>query len=119
MNQTDFGTLAGADQTTISGWKGGKAPNADALSRIPKALRISGHWLLTGEEPMEAVEEPVALRTARRNGWLACAAQVKQAIALPADDEDGDDRLLDQHADRQRPKPRPPKRRRNGSAPDR
>ena len=54
VNQVRLAELLQTGQSTISGWKNGTAlPDARALERLPTLLRISGHWLLTGEGSMD------------------------------------------------------------------
>lgn len=51
MEQADLGRALGQrDGTTVSKWENDdRRPSSDALLAIVKALRVNGHWLLTGE----------------------------------------------------------------------
>lgn len=51
--------LAGAldvTQATVSGWFAKGSFPGEVILRMPAALGVDGHWLLTGEGPMEAVD---------------------------------------------------------------
>lgn len=54
LNISALAEMIGTKQTTISGWRAGKTPDAESLSRLPAALGVSGHWLLTGDGQMMA-----------------------------------------------------------------
>ncbi|MBF0614102.1 MAG: helix-turn-helix transcriptional regulator [Magnetococcales bacterium] len=43
---------SGVPQANLSGYKEGKEPNLDALTRIALACNVTTDWLLTGEGPM-------------------------------------------------------------------
>jgi len=54
MSQADLARELGVGVATVSEWfTRGRVPNGDVLLRLPNALRVSGHWLLTGEGPRE------------------------------------------------------------------
>lgn len=45
--------LGHRDTTTLSKWaSGAQVPSAENLMRLPEALQVSAHWLLTGNGPM-------------------------------------------------------------------
>ncbi|MBF0213022.1 MAG: helix-turn-helix transcriptional regulator [Magnetococcales bacterium] len=48
---------SGVPQANLSGYKEGKEPNLDALTRIARACKVTTDWLLTGEGPMTKEEE--------------------------------------------------------------
>ena len=50
QQQIEVEINAGAGQ--LSRWKGGTAPSLEYLARLPSALGVSGHWLLTGQGDM-------------------------------------------------------------------
>lgn len=55
LDQKGLADAAGVSQANVSRWLAGKAlPGADVLVRLPEALGVSGHWLLTGQGPMAA-----------------------------------------------------------------
>lgn len=94
INQVELGRLMGKGQTSVQPWVTGKsAPSADSLVKLCSALGISGHWLLTGEGPVEApgtepgITSPYAL--GYRAGWRAAFEKFAGiARAAPtADDE--------------------------------
>jgi transcriptional regulator with XRE-family HTH domain len=54
MSQADLARELGVGMATVSEWfTRGRVPNGDVMLRIPGALGISGHWLLTGEGPRD------------------------------------------------------------------
>ena len=53
LSQLELGRRAKCAQSAISDWFGrGSMPTANVLLKMPKILKVSGHWLLTGEGPM-------------------------------------------------------------------
>lgn len=71
LDQTALGRLIGAPQQVVSSWMRDEAlPAGKSMVRLPAALGLSGHWLLTGEQPMhppevsEQARERLAIRTA-------------------------------------------------------
>ncbi len=56
VTQTELGKRIGVRQATVSQWLSRTAPSepkADQLVRLPDALGINGHWLLTGRGSMD------------------------------------------------------------------
>jgi transcriptional regulator with XRE-family HTH domain len=54
MSQADLAREVGVGVATVSEWfTRGRVPNGDVMLRLPHALAVSGHWLLTGEGPRE------------------------------------------------------------------
>lgn len=54
MSQADLARELGVGVATVSEWfTRGRVPNGDVMLRLPHALGVSGHWLLTGEGPRE------------------------------------------------------------------
>lgn len=54
MSQADLARELGVGVATVSEWfTRGRVPNGDVMLRLPQALRVNGHWLLTGEGPRE------------------------------------------------------------------
>lgn len=52
--QADLARDLGVGTATVSEWfTRGRVPSGDVMLRLPHALGISGHWLLTGEGAME------------------------------------------------------------------
>lgn len=55
MSQADLARELGVGVATVSEWfTRGRVPNGDVMLRLPHALSINGHWLLTGQGPREA-----------------------------------------------------------------
>ncbi|MBA4159362.1 MAG: helix-turn-helix transcriptional regulator [Gemmatimonadetes bacterium] len=80
MSQADLARELGVGVATVSEWfTRGRVPNGDVMLRLPEALRVNGHWLLTGEGPRERErrggEDPY-LRGARD-----AIARVSQSLA--------------------------------------
>ena len=66
LSQQQLAKRLGTSQSTVNGWISGRnVPAGDFLLRLPELLGISGHWLLTGEEP---IEPPLA--TGRDAEWI-------------------------------------------------
>jgi transcriptional regulator with XRE-family HTH domain len=52
LSQADLARELGVGVATVSEWfTRGRVPNGDVMLRLPGALRVNGHWLLTGEGP--------------------------------------------------------------------
>jgi transcriptional regulator with XRE-family HTH domain len=72
------------DSGMLSRWLSGERdPEADNLAKIPEALGVSGHWLLTGEGPREAPGEAVIgpYRQARIEAVVEVRRLVLEAVA--------------------------------------
>lgn len=55
MSQADLARELGVGVATVSEWfTRGRVPNGDVMLRLPHAMSVNGHWLLTGEGPREA-----------------------------------------------------------------
>ena len=52
---------SGVPQANLSGYKEGKEPNLDALTKIASACNVTTDWLLTGEGPMRREEETAVI----------------------------------------------------------
>lgn len=62
LRQREIAERLGVREATVSDWMAGRtAPNLDQLLRLPVILDVSGHWLLTGAEPMRPVEQHAAV----------------------------------------------------------
>lgn len=54
MSQADLARELGVGVATVSEWfTRGRVPNGDVMLRLPQALQVNGHWLLTGEGSRE------------------------------------------------------------------
>lgn len=49
----DLARGMGVPHGTVQRWSKGTEPKADLLAAAVRHLKISGHWVLTGEGPME------------------------------------------------------------------
>jgi transcriptional regulator with XRE-family HTH domain len=59
LSQADLARELGVGVATVSEWfTRGRVPNGDVMLRLPGALRVNGHWLLTGEGPREHESSP-------------------------------------------------------------
>jgi transcriptional regulator with XRE-family HTH domain len=59
MSQADLARELNVGVATVSEWfTRGRVPNGDVMLRLPAALRVNGHWLLTGEGPRERDATP-------------------------------------------------------------
>ena len=67
LTQQEVADAIGVDKARISEWETGRVePSVDSLARICRALHVSGHWLLTGDGPMEVAEPGEAERLLAR-----------------------------------------------------
>ena len=56
MTQSQLAKTIGVRQATVSQWFNGESPaqpRAEQIIKLPEALSINGHWLLTGEGTMD------------------------------------------------------------------
>jgi len=54
MTQADLARELSVGVATVSEWfTRGRVPNGDVMLRLPRAVDVDGHWLLTGEGPRE------------------------------------------------------------------
>lgn len=54
LNQSGLADLLGVRIATVSNWfTRDRVPMGDVVIRMPDALGVNGHWLLTGEGPKE------------------------------------------------------------------
>lgn len=54
MSQAELARELGVGMATVSEWfTRGRVPNGDVMLRLPHALQVNGHWLLTGEGSSE------------------------------------------------------------------
>ena len=61
MSQADLARDLAVGVATVSEWfTRGRVPNGDVMLRLPAALNVNGHWLLTGEGPRELDGDPAA-----------------------------------------------------------
>jgi transcriptional regulator with XRE-family HTH domain len=59
LSQADLARELNVGVATVSEWfTRGRVPNGDVMLRLPGALRVNGHWLLTGEGPREHETTP-------------------------------------------------------------
>jgi transcriptional regulator with XRE-family HTH domain len=68
-NQSDLARELGVRRATVSDWFArGRVPMGDAVMRMPKALGVDGHWLLTGEvsDSASSAQHRRALEEVRR-----------------------------------------------------
>lgn len=99
--QAEFARLIGTKQTTVQPWLASEGrqttPDGESLGRIAVALGVSGHWLLTGEGPIEAPDraatEPYLL--ARLAMGMYLSARVREAVdeAIRRVEADGQEAL--------------------------
>lgn len=84
LTQEELAEATGAGVGTVNGWiKDGAMPGAERLIRLPEALGVSGHWLLTGEEPKHPAPPE---RATLALGWID--AFVKWARATEESEEE-------------------------------
>lgn len=52
LTQADLVRASGATSPAVTDWfNRGAVPDAERLARIAQAIRVNGHWLLTGKGP--------------------------------------------------------------------
>lgn len=83
LHQADLVRATGATSPTVTDWfNRGAVPDAEKLARVAKALRISGHWLLTGQGPKGAPGEgDTATDLAFALGARAVLTELKRLVA--------------------------------------
>lgn len=88
LSQTELGKLLGAKQSVVQPWvsEGGEGlPDVEGLALLTKALKVSGHWLLTGQLPMEAPGLIPELDEAFALGWRMGVRRALRAVEAVAD----------------------------------
>lgn len=82
LTQADLARRVGVAPTTVSGWfVHGEVPSVEIAMRLPAALRVSGHWLLTGAGPESPHHDgPSASYRAGARDALADVAEAVEAI---------------------------------------
>lgn len=81
VSHSAFGRSVGVTSGPVSEWFTRQAmPMGDVLLKFPAALRCSGHWLLTGEPPVEPVRSGSADYRAGRRAALADVAEAIREI---------------------------------------
>lgn len=74
---TEFARQLDVRQATVSAWfrdESPSLPSADILMKIPEALGIDGHWLLTGRGTMKPTPPSEAERLLQEARRLLCDA---------------------------------------------
>lgn len=108
LTQKGLAGLIGAPQSTVQKWVAeGAAPGAALLAKLPAALQVNGHWLLTGEGQVELPGKTPDLELARRIAAEEERARVLRAVGgvasppapeLAGDPNPADDRVAAVHA---------------------
>lgn len=83
MTPADFARETGAGSGRVSKWMNGEQkPGPEALAKICRVLRVSGHWLLTDEGQMEPPEtrEISVVEQARREVGQEVRQRIKAAV---------------------------------------
>lgn len=82
LTQKAVADLLETGQGTVQPWfKGEKLPSAEMMLRLPAALGVSGHYLLTGEMPIEPPGEVAESDHVSRVEATAAIARLEQEIA--------------------------------------
>ena len=83
LSQSEVARRIGCRQSIVSDWlQKDRAPSGIYLTKLPAALDVDGHWLLTGEGEMDlslsgtGVEMPASYA----RGGLAAIARVESAL---------------------------------------
>ena len=83
LSQSEVARRVGCQQSVVSEWiNGGRAPSGLYLLRLPEALEVNGHWLLTGEGELDdtpANDADMPAYYAR--GGLAALARIEQVLS--------------------------------------
>lgn len=59
MSQADLARELGVGVATVSEWfTRGRVPSGEVILRLPDALQVNGHWLLTGRGPRDGERRP-------------------------------------------------------------
>lgn len=116
LGQSVLAKAVGVSQSQISEWRDGTIPRGEALLRLPAALGVNGHWLLTGNGPKReaasdlasGVREGFALAVLEMRGALDRLARspispdAVEAAAAALRDVEQTDRVSGQSASRQK-----------------
>lgn len=81
--QAKLAASIGVSQGSVSRYLNGEWPSAETLLRLPEALGVSGHWLLTGKGPMIAEETP-EIEGARADGYRAAVSEMAARVGVVA-----------------------------------
>lgn len=82
LTQAELAQRCAAATGTVSDWfnpEKGAVPDGERMARLPAALNVSGHWLLTGEGPTVASGEG-AIKRAERAGAAAVIVDLARAL---------------------------------------
>lgn len=60
LSQKAIAKVANVDPSQLSRWKKDVTPTVADAARLVIACRVNGHWLLTGEGPMDVIEQSEA-----------------------------------------------------------
>lgn len=108
LTENQLATKLKTSASTVGGWfpkrngirvAGGKVPGGVHLAQLPRILSVSGHWLLTGDEPRKPIAPGEAeWRLQKIKGALEApyrpksrASAVAKAAADALTEEDRDD----------------------------
>ncbi len=88
QTQVEIAAELETKQSTVAGWKQGRVPDVKALARIAITYNLSGHWLLTGQLPMEPPGVRPDLQAVYAAGWASAREAALRAVQLATAAED-------------------------------
>jgi transcriptional regulator with XRE-family HTH domain len=88
LSQSEVARRLGCQQSVVSEWVAKfRAPSALYFIRMPEALEVDGHWLLTGEGDLDRVQLSAKDMPAHyARGGLAALARVESVLSETRND---------------------------------
>lgn len=83
LNQAQLAKAIDRQQSTVSDYFNAvirSLPDGQAMLLMPKALRCSGHWLLTGEPPVHPPSVKPSDDTVRSEGALEVVQEIRRTL---------------------------------------
>lgn len=85
LSQSELARRLGTGQSTVQGWvEAGKLPGTRYLADLPAALECSGHWLLTGEGPIEPPGQTPTLAEMEKTIRAEAVQRIVSAVVAAA-----------------------------------
>ena len=88
LSQSEVARRVGCQQSVVSEWVAkNRAPSGLYIIRLPEALEIDGHWLLTGEGELDRIPLTAADMPAHyARGGLAALARIEAVLSETRND---------------------------------
>jgi len=88
LSQSEVARRLGCTQSVVSEWVAKhRAPSGMYFCRLPEALEVDGHWLLTGEGDLDRIQLSAADMPAHyARGGLAALARIESVLSETRND---------------------------------